>query len=481
MSGSTLNFLLTVGVFLPAFAYAQSTVFSLPEQGSQNRVQLPSNAEIHGSLKMEASSYPSPIEDQPRLSQSLMTVLNFSFQNKTQSGFRNKIDTTVGKYLDWGGSFFGIQEAYSNYTMAGGDAQISVGRKIEFWSQVDSDWQLGLWEPKFNLDSLRPVNQGLTGIFYKQRIGDSELLLFGTPLFIPTMGPEIREQDGALVADSRWYQMPSRSSLIMNHDTDLVYSLNIPDLARLVSKPGAGFRFRYGGNSEGLWASVNFAHKPINNLLLKYDAKLVAATSSAEIAISPDVGYHNLWGWDIGYYLENGMISMSYLQDDPETVRVTNEGNTDWVLQQPGQLKMYAIHLDTTLPIFWRKEDIIVSIDYLRVSEILTYDVDSLGGDRGSLFPYRTLFSNAVSVKGTVPGHLFSYNLLTSLKYLRDLDQRGSLMGFEFQVKPSTRWLAYGGIDILSVDDSSEENLDARFLNQFRANDRFYGGFSYVF
>jgi hypothetical protein len=31
------------------------------------------------------------------------------------------------------------------------------------------------------------------------------------------------------------------------------------------------------------------------------------------------------------------------------------------------------------------------------------------------------------------------------------------------------------------VDDDSATNRDTRFLNQFRANDRYYGGISYVF
>jgi hypothetical protein len=37
------------------------------------------------------------------------------------------------------------------------------------------------------------------------------------------------------------------------------------------------------------------------------------------------------------------------------------------------------------------------------------------------------------------------------------------------------------GADVLGVDDTSADNTDGRFLNEFRANDRVYAGLNYVF
>jgi len=478
-----VSWLRLVTILFSTSAFAQSSVHlnSSLSIDSIDKQEVKSRTVLNGTLKAEASGYTSEIPNRPNLSQSFLTTMNVNFQNQSKSGFQSKVDVTFGKYVDWGGSYFGVQEIYTSYQFSQLASQISIGRKIEYWSQIESDWQLGLWEPKYTLDALRPVNQGLTGVFYKVESDGHDLLIFGAPIFLPTMGPEIREQDGALVADSRWYKTPSRSSLIINKNTELLYSLNVPDLMKLVSKPGMGFRYRYGATGEGAWGSVNFAHKPINSLLLKYDAQLVAASSTGKVTVSPEVGYHNLWGWDLGYYLENGMISMSYIQDDPETIRPETSSSTDWVVTQPGQLKIYGIHLETSMPLLFSEEEIGVSFDYIRVSEVLSYDVDSQGGDRGSLFPYRTQFTNALSMKGRLMGVLRGKPLMTEFKLVRDFDQKGSIFGVEWNWRPTQSWTALAGIDVLTVDNSTESNMDPRFINQFRANDRLYTGVGYVF
>ncbi|MDZ4082907.1 MAG: hypothetical protein U1E10_08230, partial [Bdellovibrionales bacterium] len=85
--------------------------------------------------------------------------------------------------LELGGSFATAVENYSNiyvpeaflelqtsdFTEAelNGDlrARVSVGRRLESWSQLDRHWDLGLWEPLNRFDALRPIDQGLTGAF----------------------------------------------------------------------------------------------------------------------------------------------------------------------------------------------------------------------------------------------------------------------------------------------------------------------------
>jgi hypothetical protein len=89
-------------------------------------------------------------------------------------------------------------------------------------------------------------------------------------------------------------------------------------------------------------------------------------------------------------------------------------------------------------------------------------------------------FTNATMFK--VEGELariLRRPLVTRFRYLYDSDQRGSLTSTEFLYYPDNRWAALVGADILSVDD--ENYRPSSFLNQFRANDRVYGGMTYVF
>lgn len=441
-----------------------------------------SRTEVHGGVRFEASQYFSSIAANPKLDQSQLVMTSFQLKNRTQST-RSVVDFNAGKYFDWGGSHFAVSELYTSGVFNNQRTQVSLGRKIEFWSQVDSDWQLGLWEPKYNLDALRPMNQGLTGLFFKHQFGSWELLAYGTPVFIPTMNPEIKEQNGGLVSDSRWYKTPSRSSSVLNKDTQVYYSLNIPDIKRLVSNPGAGARLKWGGLEDGPWMSINLSKKPINTLLMRYDANMAVTSSNTygEVVVGPAVGYHTLGGMDMGYYYSGGMVSVSYLEDSPKYQEPEKEAGKDWVQQQPGALSIYSLHSDFNFETRYLSDAIGLSFDYLRIVEKQTRDLDSLGGDRGSLLPYRMNFSNALSVKSVISSHLMGKRVLTHLKWLRDFDQLGTIIGAEMNVYPAQKWAFFMGADVLAVDDSSETNADPRFINQFRANDRVYGGMNYVF
>ena len=193
--------------------------------------------------------------------------------NQTTGRYHNAAELTAGKYVDTGLDHFIVNELYSTYTFNGGRSQVEGGRKLEFWSQADDDWDLGLWQPQAKMDPLRLEDQGLTGVFYKQRTGRTEFLAFASPLFIPSMGPDVQEKGGSLVSNSRWYRTPSSTFPLFDKRTPIVYSLDIPNYWKLVNNPGAGMRFRY-QEEEGFWSSVNYGYKPINSILLEYKKNL---------------------------------------------------------------------------------------------------------------------------------------------------------------------------------------------------------------
>ncbi|MBX2994748.1 MAG: hypothetical protein KF681_07995 [Bdellovibrionaceae bacterium] len=448
----------------------------------------PSKAQAAGAVRYEFTQYATPSPDNPKLNQSQLMAADLALDYKTSST-TSRLDFTGGKYLDLNNSYFSVQELYTSARFRGDALTVSAGRKIEFWSQVDNDWQLGLWEPKYNIDALRPVNQGLTGLFVSSRYKDVEVLAYVSPIFVPTINPDISEKDGSLRSDSRWYKTPSDTGSVLNRDTKLAYSISMPELNKLVSNPGAGMRLRYGGHEPGPWASANFARKPINSLFIKYDYNLAlqATGSQAEVDVSPTVSYHRLYGADAGWLFERSMLSVSFLTDEPETEKPENdkdalgENTTDWIKQEPGRLKIYAVHSQTQVDVPGFVEPVTLALDYLKADEEETRDIDETGEVRGSLFPYRLNYTNAASFRVGASTRLYGRPLLTSLRYIREFDQQGSLYSLMGQYLPARDWTLTVGVDLLGPDDGSETNTDKRFLNQFRANDRVYGGLSYVF
>lgn len=480
-----LSFLLGF-VVLPVLSMAQSERTSMRWMPAEYET---TRGTAHGSIDFNFTQYSASIAENPKLNQSQLLSAGLQLDFKT-TRTSNHLDFSAGKYLDLNNSTFSVQEMYSQMQFKNNSLSLAIGRKLEFWSQVDSDWQLGLWEPKYNSDSLRPVNQGLSGLFLKSQNGKFEFLGYASAIFVPTVNPDISEKNGELKSDSRWYKSPSPTGSVLDKDTKLFYSISMPELSKLVLNPGAGLRLRYGGQEPGFWASANYSRKPINSLFIKYDYNLAlqASGSQAEIAVSPTVSYHRLYGADFGWLFDQSAISVSYLTDEPETERpeneknsVTDENKTDWIKQEPGRVKIAALHAQTRAQLFNFVDPVELHFDYLKAEEKETHDIDAKGEDRGALFPYRLNFTNAASVKAVVSTRLFSRNLVTSFRYLREFDQAGSLWSLATQYFPTAKWSVSMGADILGVDDGSVGNTDKHFLNQFRANDRIFGGLSYVF
>lgn len=472
-----LKFLiLNLGWSLPAVSHAVSTSWAQLQQVEP----LTSKTQYTGFVRLEGMQYATSLPEQSKLDQSLLMSLNFrADKNLTQS--RTVLDVTAGQYLDVGNYVFGLKELYRSFKWNEGKKNLSVGRKVEFWSQIDSDWQLGLWQPKVAVDLLRPEDQGLAGVFYQQKTDKVNVLVFASPIFIPSMGPEIREKNGGLEAESRWYKNPSRSFPLNGTETKLVYDLDVPDLGKLVRNPGWGTRVSWGGETPGFWTSVNYGRKPMNALLLRYKRALVLPETdplTGEVTVSPEVGYHEIFGLDVGLrYGETGKLALSYIEDRPELTLAEDP----WVQQQPRQLRSYGLHASQLFQTPMAQNPLKVSLMYMRVKTDAVLDYDSQGRDQGSLFEERTQFTQAAQMKFESQGVLYGKKYDSSLKYLRELDQKGSLWGAELKVYPTRDVGLFVGADILGVDDTEADPTDGRFLNQFRANDRVYGGLNYVF
>jgi hypothetical protein len=455
---------------------ALSTIeLKVPEQ----KVSTEYKKEASGNLDIVGESYPSPVPEDPKLSQGLLVRAHIKPQLKTENT-QSLMDLTVQRYTNWGSSGYSVKELYWSKIWRDGRSQFTLGRKNEFWSQVDLDWKLGLWQPNSTLDSLRPEEQGLTGIFYRHQEGKFEFLSVLSPMFVPTMGPQIREENGNIVADSRWYRSPSPNFLIFNQQRRVVYQLNTPDLMDLVKRPGFGIRWSYGKDEPGSWISASLGYKPINSLLVKYDRKLLLSEEGQDTGtapVFPAVSYHSIWGTDVGYRWGQNAVSFSYLEDEP----VNTTPDDPYIVQFVNPMRSYSVHAETKIPMIGLENPLQISLGYLKIDGGDYHDVDSEGHPQGAVFNQRFNFYNAALLSAQYETVFFHKKTLSKLSYMREFDQKGMIATAALDFYPTASWAVTLGADILGVDDSSANNLDTGFLNQFRANDRFYAGMSYVF
>lgn len=466
-------------------------------KNSKNTDQKLSGSKSHGMIAFESTKYTSELESNSKLNQSqlLLAGLDLNYKSSGQL-FNSKLDFQAGRYLDLNNSFLAVQEIFAQLNWSTSEEQnkqnfeISVGRKKENWSDIDQNWQLGLWEPKFNGDMLRPLNQGLSGLFINTNNNYFEFVAYASPIFVPTMNPDISEKNGELTSDSRWYRTPSQNGEVLDKDKKFYYSISMPQIEKLIMNPGAGAKLRIGNKDSGPWISANFARKPINSLFVQYDYNLylnASIQSEPLVEVQPVVSYHRLFGSDIGWKFNEGQVSVSYLGDEPETEKPIDDKDefgisvTDRIRQAPGRLKIYAAHAEQKVRAPFFVEPLVVKIDYIKADEQKTVDIDSRGDIRGAIFPYRLNFYNAASMTTVFSLRSFSRPFKLSTTALRDFDQNGNLYSIKGVWSVASNWSLSTGIDILGVDDSSDSNTDGRFLNQYRANDRVYGGLSYVF
>lgn len=448
---------------------------------STSRLFSTSAYRVHGDVGSESLSYPTSVDGRSDLNQNLQ--LKASLQVETEG------DTYVAsgrfkatKSINLNIQTLAVQELYAG---SSGGQGFYFGRKMDFWNQADRDWNLGLWQPLDQDDTLRPIPQGLMGGFYTYETDTLQVLGFASPIFIPTMLPDIAEDNGQLISDNRWVR-PFPSQITINgHQTQLTYRLNIPPAQDLVFQPAVGARVRFGRNDHGPWGAFALASKPINALSIKYDAAMVSSglSSVGQASVVPVVSRHNIVSADFGWNFEKSSAGVSLLADSPDSQSVNNTTDstgfaTDYYQQQPKPLQLVALSYSSTDFVPWIDKDVRWTADYLKAHTDPTEEFDSQGIERSAFIPNRLLFTNAVSLQGEVA---FNDHWLVRGKYLRDFDQSGTLVNLEGQYTPWKEWSFQFGMDALGVDDQKAQENDNRFLNSYRQNDRVYGGFAYVF
>lgn len=436
-------------------------------------------------LQFESALYPEALPGTP-LNQ--MDAVFFDLQYSSQSTTRSGLNFASGTYTNLPSSFFYVNEAYLGAQILT-NTRVDIGRKREYWAEFDNDWYLGLWEPRANWDPLRPFDQGLAGLFIHSEVENFELLFLVSPLFVPTVGPEIAEKNGSLISQSRWYRTPVSSGLVLDRETQLYYSLELPEIAQLAQQLTLATRLSYGLGKDGFWYSAAIARKPVNHLTIKYDYNLAVTSSfsQAEVRVSPNVSFHDLSTLEFGWQSDQDRVVVSLFADSvtsPTPInQLNNQGNplTDWLQQSPSNASGGSIKLQTrrNIPGFLMPVDL--SLSYLDVQVDPSVDRDSNNQVRGSLFPDRFNWSRAIQAQLQTETLLFRKPLVTKVRWMRELRQRGTLLSIQNSLSLNKKLALQLNADVLGVDDSSTENSDPGFFNQFRTNDRIYGGLSYAF
>lgn len=433
------------------------------------------NQPIRGVLRFENMQYATTLPETPNLNQSNYLSAQFSsFASYSKNpNLKWGFDFTAGTFFKRSQSNYSIKEIFGSYSLQE-NTHVHVGRKVMDWSEMDTWWNLGLWQPNYALDLLRPETQGLVGVFFEYEMANSKLVFYGSPLFIPSIGPDVREENGNLVSDSRWYRKPSSKFNFNSRINTISYDLDI-NYQELASKTSLGASYQAGNKKEGAWFVTSFAFKPMNEVVLRRQNFKSITTDVINAKVSPDAAYHQIGSFDLGMTSGRTKFFVGYIEDQPQEKRPADE----WRIQKPLSLKSASVNFEYEFPSIFNRP-LRTRAGYLRIEGGGIMDIQADGSaDDFTLFDERMKFKDAVSFQASGPLIYFNEKpLVTQVTYLHDFAQKGTLVSTEFQYYPSAQWGILVGADILGVE---AEDGASSFLNQYRANDRFYGGLSYVF
>ncbi|MGZ3652796.1 MAG: hypothetical protein ACXVB9_11525 [Bdellovibrionota bacterium] len=352
-------------------------------------------------------------------------------------------------------------------------ASIYLGRKRYEWSDLDSYWSLGLFDPRFRWDYLNERESGLLGIFPGFSTPYFQATAFFSPVFIPEQGAPFDISGGNCHSSSPWFSCPTSSIRVFNQPTNVNFSLDVPPVRDLIMHEGHGATIRAGADT-GPFARASYTHKPMNQFLLSFEGRLNLDTSSVPAVIRPRVLYHDLYGLDLGYNSANlrHSVTASAIAERP----IRDVTPSTWNTQETANAQLYGITARTH-PFegvkFTRME-----VSYLHRDGGDAADQGPFVSPGVNYFEPRYAFKNAISVAGFTPiFDNWARKFEISSKFIVDTANTGNILVFDTYYSPVVRVVLNFGVDLLGSNNPSPVD----FISRYQRNDRVRGGVSYAF
>jgi hypothetical protein len=425
---------------------------------------------------------------QQEAQQNSYTVFSGDLNLETQSpGFDYKLNPVMqGSFESQDETYLGVPEAYVQPRKIAPGFNLTIGRQKRVWSRLDQEFNLGVWQPQLRWDYLAPKQEGLVGVFFDWSLSSAvRLTFFTSPLFIPDQGPQFHLSNGQFSSSNRWFVQPqSRVQLFSNtgfsSDAPLYFELSKPPEEDIFMHSSFGFNMNYQSNGP-LWSQLSYAYKPRNQIHLGIECANCANLGNGtplEITavIHPKVVNHNVITWETGFDRVDDRGWFSLTGDFP---------------QRSGFPDSYAeAQLNTMLITGFAYQHYVrpwigvpswIEYSYMRVFEFRRRSENGLVPDdevRSSLDRYP--YGEIAAVDWRILLNQAQYNRLHwRNRYSYSIPERGGWLSSSLEwARGAMTWTL--GLDILGaeVDPNSAE---AGLFSRYRANDRVFGGVSYVF
>ncbi len=366
----------------------------------------------------------------------------------------------------------------------------SVGRMRHRWSSADAFWKQGIWEPRAFHEKLHPESLGLTGLWVNLKLSDWKLGLWGSPVFIPEIGPHQMLEGERFVSSNPWFRPPEEQLIFNGVPASVHYDLVRPDNADIIFNPGLAIHLENRDWIQGVLLKAAYALKPMNQLLMGFPVSFRLEASEGQqggvfLPIHPRVLYHQLLSFEAAMTSQMGgtsWVNLTHEIPQPESEQefwIHKAMQPSWILSGYSELDLSATG--------WGGLSAYGSFLFLEGGD--APDMGTLATGGGSRFERRYQYQRALSlgVKWADAGRFASTSglrtarLLTDQRLTYEAAQRMWWWSLRWDLILDQAWSLLLQADVLALRDQRPAEVSDGFLRDYRANDRIVAGVSYVF
>jgi hypothetical protein len=359
-----------------------------------------------------------------------------------------------------------------------GETEISLGRKLDTWSEWEKDWHQGVFQPRYLENKLHPEFAGLTGIFAGRRWGPVKITAGYLPLYIPDFSAHFSVENDKFVSRNPWFSPPASTFSFQNVAGDLHYSVSAPETSKLISHQGGVAKIEF--RQDRYFARLSAAYKPAQQLMLGFPSfnqlKITATDDFMNIRITPRVMYQRVANADQLVQAGSWTLGASVTYESPE-----DDVPRDYTAASAGEVWVYALSASRALEAEG-KNAARLRFGAMKLTGGHEPDLGKFAQSEGkTLFERRYQFYEAYSMGLSKPWRgLGRFPLETGLNLIYDRLQNGGVVSFNCGMNFGKELRADVQIDYLGLFEGHAEIPDG-FLADYRANDRVGVGMTYVF
>jgi hypothetical protein len=364
---------------------------------------------------------------------------------------------------------YSVQEAYLKFQVD--DFSITAGRKILDWNTNEKYWGLGYLNGLQAFTLLSTKEEGVTGVTINKKLGNFEIEVLGSYLFIPSLNPSINFKNGDVQSRSEWVRLPPKKTVLSGVTVPLYYKIDKYNVSDIIFNKSIGANISYKWRNGGLAAFA--IYKPENHLRINASAYYDNLnTNKVIVTASPTINHHAYSG--IQLYQAFGDIKarggLSYVDPNAKLGKdflfdISNARKTftsDYFNINPRYDKEAYAHISLN---FERPKQYILTLNYIH---LLSHNI------RGS----DDFFSDTVKWKSTFGGGFVYYvtdtfNIGMDLKY--DVIRKDNILKGEVKYNFVPQGIIALGLEVLKAPDINS------YWSYYRASDTLYSTIGFFF